>query len=474
MITNTSIIASLLKYSHTSKHTGIGASPVLSKRFLFMLCFACVPLQAQTGVLTQHNDNQRTGQNLSETVLTPANVNVTSFGKLFSFALDDQTYGQPLVLPFWNGHKNAVFAATVNNSVYCFDAETGAQIWHDSLGTAARRTDNSAFWCPDITDKMGIVSTPAIDSVSQTLYVVAITNDGGGNFSWKLHALGLGAGEEKFGGPIVIATTGFNTLFQNQRASLLVANNNVYIAFSSHCDAGSYHGYLFAYNTTSLAQVGVFNDTPTGTLGGIWMAGGGPAADSNGYVYLGTGNGTWDGTQNFGESWVKLSSNCGLVDWFTPNNWGNLNGSDQDEGSGGLMIIPGTNDMVGGGKPGYWRLLNINGMGHVSNGDTGAIQSVQVVFPPTGDTGHLHGGPVYFNSPTNGPTLYAWGENDHGRAYKFNGGRIQTPSFSQTAAVAPVSGGPGMPGASLYFRQWKSEWHPLDQWNLFGRRQQRG
>jgi len=248
---------------------------------------------------------------LNESVLTPANVNTTTFGLLFSVPVDGQIYAQPLYVSGLNiggTVHNTVFVATEHDSVYAFDADTPSPpLWQTSFMSPAAgiTTVSSAdVNCTVITPEIGITSTPVIDPNSGTLYVVAATKENG-TFFHRVHALDVMTGTDKVP-PVVIqgnvpgtgdgsANVSFVSLQHLQRAALLLSNGALYIAFASYCDLTPYHGWVFAYDAQTLAQVGIFNDTPNGQRGGIWQSGGGPAADANGNVYVMTGNGTFDG-----------------------------------------------------------------------------------------------------------------------------------------------------------------------------------
>src|SRR5215831_6432467 len=264
--------------------------------FLLFPCLTAINALAQVSVVTQHNDLARTGQNLSETVLTPSNVNVNQFGLLFKTGVDNQVYAQPLVVAnvsIGGGTHNVVYVATTNNSVYAFDADNGTQYWHVNLGTPISNA-NYGSGCVDINGNAGIVGTPVIDPTSGTLYVVNSLNSAG-VFSFMLHALDISTGTDKTGSPVQITNTGFSALAQNQRAALALSNGNVLVPFSSHCDMGTYHGFLFAYNAATLAKGAVFNASPSGNGNSLWMSGQGPVVDSSNNIYFGTSNGTWDG-----------------------------------------------------------------------------------------------------------------------------------------------------------------------------------
>jgi hypothetical protein len=373
------------------------------------------------GVFTQRYDAQRTGQNQKEYALTPANVS-TSFGKLFACPVDAEVYAQPLYvanLAIAGGTHNTVFVATQNDSVYAFDADLQpcTQRWTVSLlngGTPVNPADTGEIG--DINTKIGITGTPVIDPLTNTLYVVSKTKEGS-TYHQRLHALSLADGSEKFGGPADITNaltvpgsgdTGDSTcpapagrvpfcpLRENLRAGLLLLNGVVYIAWASHGDQTPYHGWVIGYRASDLTQAPVlFNTTPNGGKGGIWQAGGGPAADSDGNIYVTTGNGTFDTTgNNFGDTFLKLSTAAGLsvADFFTPSNQADLNAGDFDLGSGGPMVfdMAGSSHphlLIGGDKLGLLYLIDRDNMTHFNETDQ-ILQEVQV---------HTGGG--FFSTP---------------------------------------------------------------------------
>ncbi len=376
-------------------------------------------VQGQISVLTQHNDNNRDGVNANETVLTPSNVNSTQFGLLFKLAVDDQIYAQPLYVAnasIAGGTHNAVFVATTNNSVYAFDADSGAQYWHVQLGPAYNVSDNPPG-CNDVLGNSGIMSTPVIDPSSNTLYVVAQTWVNGTSTHY-LHALNLTSGAENAGSPATLVANGFNSKYELQRAGLLLSNKNVYIAFASHCDFGTYAGYVMAYSASGLNQVGVFNPGPNNSESAIWQSGNGAAADAAGNAYFITGNGAWNGESDFGETFLKLNSTLALQDWHTPSNYQDLNSGDQDLTASGPLLIPGKNLVIGGGKDGYLHLINTGNMGHL--GDATAVQA-----PWKATSSHIHS-LNYWNS-----NLYMWGQDDYLKVFAFDGAKFNpTPKYT--------------------------------------------
>jgi outer membrane protein assembly factor BamB len=391
---------------------------------------------AQVDVLTQHNDNSRTGVNSRESVLTPSTVNKAQFGMLFKRMVDDQLYTQPLLatgVTVGGGTHDIVYVTTVNNSVYAFDAndaEAIAPIWHVNFGTPAN-LHSANFGCLDMNGQMGIVGAPVIDKTRGVLYVVALTQTAAG-FTQRLHELDLASGADLPESPVVIKADAFNPLMQNQRPALMLANGSVYVGYASHCDREPYHGYLMAYDAKTLAQVAVFNTSPTGTEASIWQSGQGPAADADGNVYVVTGNGSWDGVQNFSESFLKFSPSLKLLDWFTPTNHDLLDKQDTDLNSSGATLIPGTHLVIGGGKEGVLYTLDTRNFGHL--GDEHALQHFQAT------ASHLHS-LVYWISDKKGPLLYVWGQRDKAKVYEFNGDKLrETPSVMRDI---PNQGHPG-------------------------------
>jgi hypothetical protein len=384
------------------------------------------------GTFTSHNDNGLTGANLTETVLTPANVNSTTFGKLFQYPLDGLTFASPLYVENVDvpgqGLHNVVYVATEHDSVYAYDADgrTSTPLWKDSfINPAAGVTPippADTGENEDIPNEIGITGTPVIDRSTNTIYLVAATKEvSGGTTKYvnRLHALDLTTGAEKFGGPIVITANVpgngvdaqggriiFNNITSNQRAGLLLVGGEVYVAFANHGFNPPYHGWLMAYNASTLHQDWVFCTTPNAQSGGIWMGGSGVGADSSGSVYFSTGNGTFDGPTgggDYGDSLLKLSPSGSLSDFFTPFNYAALDSGDVDLASGGIVVLPDQpgahpHEVIAAGKGGTIYLVDRDNMGHVgSTSDGQIIQSLINVFPTGGgfNTGN-YSGPVYY------------------------------------------------------------------------------
>jgi outer membrane protein assembly factor BamB len=412
---------------------------------------------AQVSVLTQHNNNSRTGANMNETFLKQANVNVSTFGKLFGMPVDGLVFAQPLYLPNVNlpngGPHNVVFVATAHDSVYAFDADTGAQLWRRSLGTAV---PSSVIATPNILIEVGIISTPVIDPSTFTLYVVTKTYENSVQI-FRLHALDiLRDGAEKLGGPRLVTAqcngsaipndgaghVQFVAAKENQRAALTLVDGVIYIAFASHEDYTPFHGWVLAYSAANLEQLATYNTTPNGGEGGIWMSGQGLVADSKNNVYCITGNSaqeTENSVADYGESFLKLglSGNAlTVLDFFKAHNYDSLNHDDVDLGSGGPLAIPGTTYLVGGGKQGLLYLVNTNDMGKFQPTLDKVVQEFQA------DKG-LWGSPVFWNNPY-APTLYVWGVNDSLKAFRYNfaSGMFSTPYLAASSVKTPAGEDP--------------------------------
>jgi hypothetical protein len=389
---------------------------------------------AQVSVLTQHNDNSRTGQNLQETTLNTTNVNVSTFGKLFSLPVDGNIYAQPLYLPnlaIAGETRNVVYTATANNTVYAFDADSGntTPLWSVNLGTPVPAqdicvTDPPACPYTDVIPVIGIVATPVIDTSTGTIYVVAKTKDSSGNDHFKLHALDLVTGGEKFAGPTEITASGFTAFTQLNRPGLLLANGMVYVAFGSEGDFPTWHGWVMAYDASTLQQVAVYCSTPQhNDVGGagIWETGNGLVADSNGDIYAITSNGNFDvntGGQDYGSAYLKLSGNAlSVMDYFVPYNQASLNpeSDNVDLGSGGAMLIPNTTLLVGGGKDSVLRVVDTSNMGKYNGVSNTNHQNIPNATPV-----QIFGSPVYWNSPNLGALVYLWGSQDFAKAWSYN------------------------------------------------------
>jgi uncharacterized protein (TIGR03437 family) len=439
----------------------------LSSAWLLVLALT-LPMCAQVNVLTYQYDSTRAGANLNEAALTTANVNATGFGKLFAYPVDGLIYGQPLyvanVTVAGKGMHNVVYVATEHDSVYAFDADSNsgansAPLWQTGFLNSANGVGTvpaSDTGCGQIEPEIGITSTPVIDTASGTIFVVAMTKEttgGAVSYVQRLHALDVTSGAEKTGSPVIVQATypgtgeGGSTLIfdpknYKQRPGLLLLNGTIYTGWSSHCDIGTYHGWLIAYDEQSLKQVAVYNETPNGNEGSFWSGGAAPAVDASGNIYLVSGNGTFDaasGGPDLGESYIKLSSSGGLsvLDYFTPFNYNQLDDGDVDTGSAGVALIgdeAGSTAhphlMSGAGKEGRIYLLDRDNLGKLHAGsDSQIVQSIP------GAIGGLFGNPAYFNQ-----TLYFCGSGDRLKAFPISNAQMTLSPASQSSVTFAFPG----------------------------------
>jgi chitodextrinase len=369
---------------------------------------AAVAVTDLSAITTYHNDVARTGQNLQEYALTPATVAGAAFGKLWSCPLDGSVYAQPLYvanLSIGGGTHNVLIVATMHDSVYAFDADNPGCVtyWHTSLiYTSAGITSTNPGGCADIVTEIGITGTPVIDPASQTIYLVASTTESG-NYVQRLHALSLATGAEQANSPVAIvasvtgtgdgaSSVSFNPQYANQRAGLALADGEVFIAWSSHCDQNSWHGWVMSYDETLLSQSAVFNSTPNGSAGGIWMAGGAPAIDAAGNMFVPTGNGTFDDTHDlvppaaplndFGESFVNLNpTTLAVQDFYTPSQSLSWSAQDLDLASAGVVVLPDgmgpaahPNVLIGSDKQGHLWMIDRTQMSQFSSSANNTVQ----------------------------------------------------------------------------------------------------
>jgi uncharacterized repeat protein (TIGR03806 family) len=424
------------------------------------------PTAPPQGILTYQFDNTRVGANTNEFLLTPANVNVNNFGRLFSYPVDGYVFGEPLVVTNvaipGAGVHDVLYIATEHDTVYAFDADNyvPTPYWTNSFINAAA----GVIPVPggdaqgNIQPEVGITATPVIDPATGTLYVEARTKEtSGANVSYvhRLHALDIRTGQERtdFNSPVVISATNYpgqgspgysdtnsagnllwNGLRENCRPALLLANGRVYVAYADPGDYLPYYGWVMGYDAHSLAQTGVFNDDPNGGYGGVWMSGAGLAADPQGYIYMTTGNGDFDGTIDFGDSILKLQGTNGLsvADYFTPYNQDTLNSQDLDLGSSGVIVLPdsvgNTNHphlLLSGSKTGTLYLMDRDNMGKYNT-----VDDSQIVQEISGAVGGMWSAPAFFNG-----LVYIIGKSDYLKVFPISGGAMATTAIAQSTSA---------------------------------------
>ncbi len=466
----------------------LAATLKILSSILSCLALTLLPAAAQVSIWTYHDNNHRDGANLNETILNLTNVNSTTFGKLFSYAVDGYVYAQPLYVPnvaiAGQGTHNVLFIATEHNTVYALDADTagagGGLLWKTNLGPSAA-TPNGDFGnrygsYSDIRPEVGITGTPVIDLVSGTFYVDAFTHEGASYFH-RLHALNIADGTEQGFSPVTITAsvpgTGvdsvggkvmFNAKQENQRPALTLAGGIVYVAYAGYADTDPYHGWIIGFNATNLLQLTnyVFNTTPNSTIaaygtnageGGIWMAGGSLSVDDNTNLFFEVGNGIFNVTNNsggteYGDSFIKLSTTNGLAvaDYFTPWNQFTLAQQDTDLGSGGLLMLPDQSGtyphlLLGAGKQGIIYVMNRD---QFTTGNNHFDPTNSIDFVAQTVSGQINGS---FDTPAwfNGWIYYAASGSQSSDKLK---------AFSVTSGVlsgSPVSTGPrsyGFPGST--------------------------
>ena len=418
---------------------------------------------AAPDVTTYHFDAARDGLNANETILTPANVNAAKFGRIGFDTVDGKVDAQPLYLAnvsFGGLLRNVLYVASEHDSVYAFDADTGAQLWKTPV-LGGGETPSDDHGCSQITPEIGITSTPVIDrsqGPNGTMFLVAETKDSAGRYHQRLHALDVATGAEIAGGPAEIAAaypgTGsnsasgsvtFDPALYAERAALLLLNGNVYTSWSSHCDQGLYTGWVMVYSETTLQQTQVLNLTPNGNEGSVWMSGDGPAADNLGNIYLLDANGTFDTTfdangfpskGDYGNAMVKLGASgatakLAVTDYFEMYNGVQESTHDQDLGSGGELLLPDQTDasggvlhlVVGAGKDGNIYLADRDNMGKFNAAANPLYQQVP------GQLSGVFSSPAYFNG-----SLYYGSVGSPLRAFAMTDGKLGTAPSSQSAA----------------------------------------
>lgn len=422
-----------------------------------------------TDAITYHHDNGRTGLNPNETILTPANVSSSTFGKLNFLAVDGKVDAEPLYLSSvtLNGQThNVLYVVTEHDSIYAFDADNGTQLWKVSaLGSGEAPSDNHG--CGQITPEIGITSTPVIDrrrGANGTIFIVAMSLDSKGAYHQRLHALDITTGAETAGSPTEITGTypgtgdnssGGKVIFDPakyaERVGLLLLNQSIYLGWTSHCDSRPYTGWVMGYSENTLSQTQILNLTPNGSEGSIWMSGAGLAADTSGNIYFLDANGTLDPTVNasgfpinadYGNAIVKLStanSALKVADYFEPYNSISESNADIDLGSGGALLLPDLTDssnvvhhlIVGAGKDRNIYIGDRDNLGKYNASNNNALYQEIPNTLPNGAWSM----PAYFNS-----TVYYGGVCDNLKAYSITNAKLGSTPSSRSAATFSYPG----------------------------------
>jgi len=435
-------------------------------------------------IWTYHNNPSRDGVNDKEYALTTANVNTTTFGKLFSCPVDGAIYAQPLWvanLTVKNVVRNVVYVATQHNSLFAFDADANpcTQLWSVSLTSSSHGGTGGERAVPagmtgflvgqgegDLMPEVGISGTPVIDVERGILFVVSkSTNAAGTSFFQRLHAIDLKTGAEKPGSPVNITATypgtsgggttvTFSPRTENQRSGLALVNDTVYIAWGSHEDAGTYYGWVigYSYGGSSFTRTSAINVAPNETKGGIWMSGAAPAVDSDNNLYVSTSNGVYNGdsedapNNDYGDSLLKLSGTLKVLQHFTPTNQHALDINNDDFGAGGAAVLgelpagsPITHVVLAGGKDGHLYVLDRNALGGM--GDSNAKQIIRLDPSSTSTrAGAMFCVPALWKN-----FMYIAGSGTPLTAYELNPSNV---TFSVSSASDHPVGGFGFPGTT--------------------------
>ena len=426
---------------------------------------------AQVDYTTYHFDTLRSGQNLHETVLTPALVNVNTFGNFSRNRLTDRCTAEPLVVYnlqiIGQGTHTVVYVATENDSVFAFDGNSNTgnnatPLWQVSFTNPAKgitTIPSSDLGTIAISPQIGITGTPVID-VSNGTSMWWLPRRKTEPTSSDCMRWTFARERRNSAGPVVIAASvkgngtgsvkgyvSFDPLRSNQRPGLLLVNGVVYIAWASHGleTVYPYHGWVIGYNENTLAQVAAFCVTPNGDQGGIWQSGDGLAADTLGNIFFMSGNGTFDANKSggdYGMSFVRLSSNSGLsvADYFTPYNAVKESAGDLDLGSGGPLLFPYQNGAtnpylaVGAGKDGTLYLVNRDKMGGFNSKSNNVVQQILKAF----NGNSVYSTPAYWQG-----NLYYWAIYDTLRVFQMKDGLLNTtPIATSSYSLAPPGATP--------------------------------
>lgn len=471
MAQSTTLTAATSAGAATPTVTFTGTSGSLTHSVSLALTVQAAPMTNAPDVATYRYNVARDGLNAQETILTPSNVNSTQFGKIGFDAVDGKVDAEPLYLAnviVGGQMRNLLYVATEHDSVYAFDADSGASIWKTSiLGSGETTSDDHG--CLQIAPEIGITSTPVIDrkqGTNGTIFTVGMTKDASGKYHQRLHALDITTGTEISGSPTEVVGsypgTGDNSQNGNvvfdpaqyaERAALLLLNGNIYTGWTSHCDIGLYTGWVMAYSESALQQTQLLNLTPNGHEGSIWMSGGGMAADGQGNIYLLDANGTFDtaldahgfpSKGDYGNAMLKLSANgkLAVVDYFETYNTESESSEDLDLGAGGALLLPDQTDangvvhhlIVGAGKDKNIYLADRDNLGKFNPAsnpmDSNIYQEITGAM-----AGMVYSTPAYFNG-----VLYYAADGDTLKAFPLTYAQMATAPSSQSAVRFPHPG----------------------------------
>ena len=435
---------------------------------------AVLSVQSPPDVTTFHNDNLRTGQNLSETILTPSTVTASRFGKVGFLSADGKVDAQPLYLAgvtIGGEVHNVLYVVTEHDSIYAYDADSLALLWQTTALLPGETSSDDRLCSEAVTPELGITSTPVIDRTkgpNGALYLVAATEDTSGFYHHRLHAFDVSNGAELFGGPAEIqarypgtgeGSDGTNVIFDPaqyfDRAALLLANGTIYTSWASHCDIEPYTGWIIGFDESTLRQTRVLDITPNGDHGGIWMSGDGPAADPQGNVYLLDGNGLFDTVTNsggfpnhsdYGNAIVKIApaAPATVVDFFAPSDTATQSAGDYDLGSGGIFLLPDLVDnagktwhlALGSGKTGFIYVVDRDNMGKFNpSGDNIAQEIPRCCGPYGGLYGPIFSTPAYFDS-----MVYFGAVGEPIEAFSIADGKLSLPFLMLSKNSFPYPG----------------------------------
>jgi hypothetical protein len=438
-------------------------------------------------------DPSGTGVYANEGTLTPANVNVDAFGKVGTFQVDGIVMAQPLyvaALKMSDGSShNVIFIATEHDSVYAFDADTpgSASLWERHYVDTA----NGVTTMPDnfggrttLGGEVGITGTPLIDSTTGALYFVTTLSRNGAAEQW-LRALDITTGQDFGTGGVQIQASvpgdgkgsvngqiAFDPSIENQRAGLAETNGTLLVGWASFSDWGVYHGWLMAFDPSTLQMKAVFNSTPSfqdqdaadgpadhGGGGAFWQGGAAPTVDADGNIYLNASDGSFDADdagKNYGDTLLKLTLNGNsfqVVDSFTPSNADCIDLHDLELGSGGVILLPtdisnGVSLAAAYSKEGRLFLVNRNQLGGFNAagdnqipqefmvGEHSCSDSVSGDVAEGPDWNRLYGNPAYWNG-----NLYAAASSLPLKQYQFQSGLLNPTPFAMSPSTFGLRGG---------------------------------